>query len=510
MSHLNENSFYEIQDYKFCKCIGKGRLSSVWLVYKKNEDKYCAAKVLEKFGCSMDVKRFFNNEISILSSLEHYNIVRYYDNKEISFCYILFMEYCSGNSLLSCLKKYISMYHKTFNEEIIQQIMKQIVNGLKYLHEKNIIHRDLKTENIFVKFYNKENYNNMNLDKTHIKIGDFGFSTKEKNFLTIAGTPVYMDPIILKKYNERTNKENSEMFDKSCDIWSLGVICFELVTGKRLFNGKDIDELYQNVQNGDYEIPINLSEEIVSFINGMLQYDPKKRLTIEQLSNHRFLTKKVKDFKKIPISLVRSKIQNDKLKINIIKNESIWGIFNEYNFLRSISSGYFMEYPKGHQPNVNVRIFPLQSGVKGHLHHKNNKNEINNQNNINQINTMNTQKTNLNNSNNSNNSNKIGNYNYQNNFGIINNQLNLNNPNNNMNMHNIKSNNNQINMLGNQYNQNYFNNNNYNNNINQIRNINESNNINNNSQLKNPTMISNHINNNNNGNNVRKIRRIIY
>ena len=85
------------------------------------------------------------------------------------------------------------MYHKTFNEEIIQQIMKQIVNGLKYLHEKNIIHRDLKTENIFVKFYNKENYNNMNLDKTHIKIGDFGFSTKEKNFLTIAGTPVYMD-----------------------------------------------------------------------------------------------------------------------------------------------------------------------------------------------------------------------------------------------------------------------------------------------------------------------------
>ena len=240
------------------------------------------------------------------------------------------------------------------------------------------------------------------------------------------------------------------MFDKSCDIWSLGVICFELVTGKRLFNGKDIDELYQNVQNGDYEIPINLSEEIVSFINGMLQYDPKKRLTIEQLSNHRFLTKKVKDFKKIPISLVRSKIQNDKLKINIIKNESIWGIFNEYNFLRSISSGYFMEYPKGHQPNVNVRIFPLQSGVKGHLHHKNNKNEINNQNNINQINTMNTQKTNLNNSNNSNNSNKIGNYNYQNNIGIKSNQMNLNNPNNNMNMHNIKSNNNQINMLGNQ------------------------------------------------------------
>ena len=92
------------------------------------------------------------------------------------------MEYCSGNSLLSCLKKYISMYHKTFNEEIIQQIMKQIVNGLKYLHEKNIIHRDLKTENIFVKFYNKENYNNMNLDKTHIKIGDLVFQQKKKIF----------------------------------------------------------------------------------------------------------------------------------------------------------------------------------------------------------------------------------------------------------------------------------------------------------------------------------------
>ena len=292
MNYINSNPFYEIQDYQFKKIIGKGRLSTVWLVYKKNEDKYYAAKVLDKKKSSNDLVKYFYNEISIMSSLNHKNIVSYEGNREISSSYVLIMEYCSGNSLLSCLKRHIKMYKRPLTEVIIQQIMGQIVNGLKYLHENNIIHRDLKTENIFVKFYNLENYNKVNLDKTHIKIGDFGFSIKNEKFSSIAGTPIYMDPRILKKYNERTNKENSEVFDKSCDIWSLGVICFEMITGRRVFNGNDISELYQNIENGDYELPINLSEEIVSFINGMLQYDPKKRLTIEQLAAHDFLNKK--------------------------------------------------------------------------------------------------------------------------------------------------------------------------------------------------------------------------
>ena len=374
MNYINSNPFYEIQDYQFKKLIGKGRLSTVWLVYKKNEDKYYAAKVLDKKNSSNDLVKYFYNEISIMSSLNHKNIVSYEGNREISSSYVLIMEYCSGNSLLTCLKRHIQMYKRPLTEVIIQQIMRQIVNGLKYLHENNIIHRDLKTENIFVKFYNVENYNKVNLDKTHIKIGDFGFSIKDKKFSSIAGTPLYMDPRILKKYNERTNKENSEVFDKSCDIWSLGVICFEMITGRRVFNGKNISELYQNIENGDYELPINLSEEIVSFINGMLQYNPKKRLTIEQLSEHRFLTKNVKDFKKLHLSLVESKVENGQLKINIINNDSIWGIFNEENFLRSISSSFFNEFPKAYKPNI-IPNFPLQSGVQGHLHHNINKNE---------------------------------------------------------------------------------------------------------------------------------------
>ena len=491
MSCLNGDPFYEIQDFQFKKLIGKGRLSTVWLVYKQNEDKYYAAKVLNKKNCSNDVVKFFYNEISIFSSLNHNNIVRYYGNRETSSSYVLIMEYCSGNSLLSCLKRHIQMYKKPFTEVIIQQIMNQIVKGLKYLHENNIIHRDLKSENIFVKFYNLENYNKVNLDKTHIKIGDFGFSIRNEKFSSIAGTPVYMDPRILKKYNERTNKKNSEIFDKSCDIWSLGVICFEMITGRRVFNGEDISELYQNVEKGDYELPISLSEEIVSFINGMLQYDPKKRLTIEQLSHHRFLTKNIKDFKQLHLSLVESKVDNGQLKINIIKNDSIWGIFNEDNFLRSISSFFFNEFPKEHKQNI-IPNFPLQSGVKGHLHHNINKNEIRINQEINNIKDKIINNNNqVRNSHNSNNYGVIRQSNkYQNNKNIYidnNNQIRNSNIHENINRQKNNKNNMIINNNNLMVNLNNTNNNNYMNINNQSNNQNI---INNNSKIHNKKFIS--------------------
>ena len=103
-----------------------------------------------------------------------------------------------------------------------------------------------------------------------------------------------MDPNIL--FNSKDNEKIA--YDYKADIWSLGSICFELLTGVAPFDGNDFDELVKNVKNATYKIPksLNLSTEAVSFITGMLQYDPKKRLSIDDVIKHDFLTKKVDEF----------------------------------------------------------------------------------------------------------------------------------------------------------------------------------------------------------------------
>ena len=337
------------------------------------------------------------------------------------------------------------------------------------------------------------------MKNTHIKIGDFGFSAKVDTFRTLVGTFNYMDPIILKKFKKRTNLKDSESFDKTCDIWSLGSICFELITGERVFNGKSLDQIYEKVEEGNYSLPLSLSKEIVSFINGMLQYDPKKRLTIEKLAAHPFLKKNVKEFSKIHLSKLQSRIVDEELKINTRKNESIWSIFNDdENFLRSISSTFFDEFPHHNQPNINIPIFQKNSGLRNkHLQNNYEENKTNNYAHFDKIPETNT----INNINN-NDSNKLSNnhnndMNEKNSFHGKNNIQTLKNNN-----FNNRINNNNINNYYNKLAYNNININNfYNKNINKIPKPNTINNmhykINNNINSNNrDNYIYNNINNN--------------
>ena len=271
------------------------------------------------------------NEIKILKSLNHNKIIRFYDLKQTNSHYYIAMEYCNGGSLLSCLKKYKAKYKKPFSEKIVQYLMKQIVSGLKYIHRHGIIHRDIKLDNILVKFYSEEDIDNINMLKTHIKICDFGISIapgENKMAFTAIGSPASMDPFILKKLTERNDLANSEGYDQSCDIWSLGSSCYEMLIGKRVFNGRNIKDLAKKVEEGNYHLPTNLSKEVVSFINGMLQYDPKKRLNCEQLSRHQFLTRKVENFSPIDFSLIYNKVDEKGIVINTKDNKTMWQVFN--------------------------------------------------------------------------------------------------------------------------------------------------------------------------------------
>jgi serine/threonine protein kinase len=220
--------------------------------------------------------------------------------------------------------------------------MKQIIDAFKYIHERKIIHRDIKLDNILLSYDNEEDKKNFNLMKAQAKIIDFGFACRiNKSGLqyTTLGSPINMDPIILKKLRTSSNKSRQLGYNQKADIWSLGTVCYEMLIGKSAFDAEDMDDLVKKIESGKYNVPTTLSSEVVSFLNGMLQYEGKNRLTAEQLSRHDFLTKNVKDFKPLNLKQANREMNTKKL------NQSIWAIFGDAgaNQLMGITGNQFIK-----------------------------------------------------------------------------------------------------------------------------------------------------------------------
>jgi len=326
------------------KCLGKGAFGEVYLTSRKGDDKkkYATKKIDREEVEKGEGIKYLKNEIIILQYLRHPNIVRFEEVKKTKKHYYIVMEYCNGGELSKALEKYIEKYGKPFSEEIVQHLMRQIIDAFKFMHARKIIHRDVKLDNILLNYETEEDKKNLNLMKAQVKIIDFGFSCKiDKSGLqfTALGSPINMDPIILKKLNSSSKKERQLGYNQKADIWSLGTICYEMLIGKSAFDADDMEDLVNKIENGSYNVPTNLSHEVVSFLNGMLQYEGNNRLTAEQLSRHAFLTKNVKDF--TPLSLNKTnKVMNTK-KLN----QSIWAIFgaNDENKLMNIAGNEFIK-----------------------------------------------------------------------------------------------------------------------------------------------------------------------
>ena len=336
-----------IDQYSLNRFLGKGTFGEVYLTQKDGSMNYYATKRMEKkMVDDPRYKKYFKNEISILQRLYHENIIRLEDLKATLNHYYIIMEYCNGGSLNQCLNRYKELYHRPFTEEIVQYIMKQVVSAVKYIHSQNIIHRDLKLDNILVNFLNQADYDSVNMLKTGVKLIDFGFaSSKDENemYSTAIGSPLNMDPLILKKFNAGRVQTNDLYYDEKADIWSLGALCYQMLIGNSPFDAYNMQELVAKIEEGTYKVPTNLSREVVSFLNGMLQYDPKKRLTAENLSNHAFLTKNVSDFTRINTNMISRNVYGGQLNINIKNNQSIWAIFNEddQNMLNNIPGNIY-------------------------------------------------------------------------------------------------------------------------------------------------------------------------
>jgi serine/threonine protein kinase len=315
------------------KCVGKGSFGEVYITSIKGDDKRkLATKKLERDQIEgTEAIKYLTNEIKILHKLNHPNIAKFESVKKTKKHFYIVMEYCNGGELSKALEKYQEKYGKPFSQEIVQHFMRQIIDAFKYIHSNKIIHRDIKLENILINYESEQDKEDLNLMKATAKIIDFGFAcfiNKSGLLYSTLGSPINMDPIILKKLNSNSKKARQLGYDQKADVWSLGTICYEMLIGRSAFDSEDMDELVEKIENGTYTVPTNLSKEVISFINGMLQYESTKRLSCEELSRHPFLTKEVKDFHPIDIQKVSKKVEDKKLKINVKQNKSIWAIFN--------------------------------------------------------------------------------------------------------------------------------------------------------------------------------------
>ena len=332
-----------VGDYTLTKSLGKGAFGEVYITSKQGtQEKFATKKIDKKFARNPKAKKYIDNEIKILKSIDHENIIKLYDQLETSQYYFLVTEYCNGGGLSDCLDYHINQYHKPFSEEVVQYLMRQIVSGIRYLHSKHILHRDIKLDNILVKFDTEEDKQKKNMLKAKVKIIDFGFARyldpKELAFSTL-GSPINMEPGILRKLNKMENSRNYG-YDEKADIWSLGTICYEMLIGHCTFDASSMKELLSKVEAGNYLLPTSISKEAASFLNGMLQYDPKQRLNAEKLYSHHFLTKDYKSLTKMNLNNVQKHLYGANLKINSKKYQnSIWVIFEEEENLDSISGG---------------------------------------------------------------------------------------------------------------------------------------------------------------------------
>ena len=348
----------KLGSYTIEKLLGEGSFGKVHLTKKEGDSKKYATKELDREEIdSSEAKKYLINEIRILQSLNHPNIVKFVDIKKTKKHYYIMMEFCNGGELSKNLEKYMMKNGTAFPEELVQHFMRQIIDAFKYIHGKKIIHRDVKLDNILLNFDNEEDKKNFNLMKAQVKIIDFGFSCIYNEIKkSILGSPINMDPLILKKLTDSTGATRELGYDMSADIWSIGTICYEMLIGKSAFDSNDIKELSDKIEKGAYKVPTNISAELVSFLNGMLQYEGKNRLNAEQLSRHAFLTKDVKQFKRINLNEISNKIEDNQIEVDThenktflqkkpIKNSTIWSIYkgNQENVLTNISGNEFID-----------------------------------------------------------------------------------------------------------------------------------------------------------------------
>ncbi|XP_066502402.1 serine/threonine-protein kinase MARK2 isoform X12 [Hoplias malabaricus] len=255
-----------IGNYRLLKTIGKGNFAKVKLARHVLTGKEVAVKIIDKTQLNSSSLQKLFREVRIMKLLNHPNIVKLFEVIETEKTLYLVMEYASGGEVFDYL-----VAHGRMKEKEARAKFRQIVSAVQYCHQKCIVHRDLKAENLLLDA-------DMN-----IKIADFGFSnefTLGNKLDTFCGSPPYAAPELFqgKKYD-----------GPEVDVWSLGVILYTLVSGSLPFDGQNLKELRERVLRGKYRIPFYMSTDCENLLKKFLILNPTKRGSLEQIMKDRWM-----------------------------------------------------------------------------------------------------------------------------------------------------------------------------------------------------------------------------
>ena len=204
------------------------------------------------------------HEVGILLRLNrHSNVVKLFETFETGRHILLVMELCAGGDLLNYVRK-----RKKLDEDIAKYLFKQLVEGLGYLHARNILHRDIKLDNILLD------------GKGMVKIADFGVSKQVKPGEIMreqCGTPAYIAPEIIRDRGYQGFK---------ADMWSAGVVLYAMLYGTVPFKANNMQDLHKLILQAKYNLKDEISEGAKSLLRALLEPDPVKRFTIKEVLNH--------------------------------------------------------------------------------------------------------------------------------------------------------------------------------------------------------------------------------
>ena len=328
MEETNTIGIKKVNNFVLFKELGRGAFGEVYLAMDLNLDVLTAVKVINRKKLSQQQKNKLLIQLDVLSKLNHENVTKLIDKQKTSNNFYIEMEYSNGPNLYEYVQHYKKKYGKCLDEATVQKIVKQIASGLEYLHKNKIIHRDIKLENLIINFddisnksqgltaediYQKKiiyspvpskfsEVGNLLNEKITIKICDFGFSREVDENLqasTILGTPITTAPDVLFLENGQGH------YGTEADMWSLGICVYELLIGNVPFYKNTIKKIKKDILKGVFDYPkdVNISFESISFINALLQYDPKKRLSWDKFWKHPFLTKDTSKFHPLKLTL---------------------------------------------------------------------------------------------------------------------------------------------------------------------------------------------------------------
>ena len=268
-----------MNDFQIISKLGEGAYSTVFKVKRNIDQKIYALKKVKLLNLSEKEKENSLNEVRILASVKSNFVVSYkeafFDEKDNTLCIV--MEFADRGDLYQKIVQH-KKSAKFFEESDVWRIFIQLVKGLKALHDLKILHRDMKSANVFL------------FSNGSAKLGDLNVSKVARKGLgyTQTGTPYYASPEVWK----------DKPYDNKSDVWSLGCVLYEMITLRPPFRAQDMEGLYNKVIKGQYNrIPERFSDDLFQVIQFLLQVNPSSRPSCEQILNHPAVIKRIEYFK---------------------------------------------------------------------------------------------------------------------------------------------------------------------------------------------------------------------